>query len=140
MQNRKKDNEIRTAVSRILNTEAATENEFRDVTEEIKICQEVAKLSHDNILAFYGTWVEGKNLNLGFEFAARGDLTEFLQTTRQRQTDTRMSTMTNYDVIKILTQIAQGLSFLHQRNIIHGNLRGLWCFLLACRCNESFPV
>ena len=124
--------------------EAATANEFRDVTEEIKICQEVSKLSHDNILAFYGTWVDGKNLNLGFEFCVRGDLSEYLQSTRQQQTDIRMSTMTNYDVIKILTQIAQGLSFLHQRNIIHGNLRGkalkLYCHFYIGKLQSSLSL
>ena len=122
------NNELKTAVAVTLNVAGATETQYKEVTERIKIYTEVSKMKHDNILIFYGTWVENDSLHLGFEFAEKGKLSEYLRQSRQSKPGTSMSTLTNYQILKIVSEIAQGLSHLHQRNIIHGNLQGMPSF------------
>jgi serine/threonine protein kinase len=61
-------------------------------------------------------------LHLGFEMAEKGKMTEFLRQSRSQGKN--MSSLSNYNIIKMLTDIAHGLSHLHQRNILHGDLRG----------------
>lgn len=120
-----RDNELKSAVAVTLNVASATETQYQEITERIRIYNNLAKMKHDNILTFYGTWVENDSLHMGFEFAERGKLVDYLRQKRQAKTGTSMSTLTNYQILKILTELGQGLAHLHQRNIIHGNLQGL---------------
>ena len=53
----------------------------------------------------------------------KGRLDEFLVQAREGSFNT-VSKLSNYKVLNIITEIAKGLSHLHQRQIIHGNLRG----------------
>ena len=115
-------NETFNAVSIKLNVKLASDQEFEIAKKRIIVHKDISKMSHDNILKFYGTWVEGDMLHLGFEMAEKGKMTEFLRQSRSQGKN--MSSLSNYNIIKMLTDIAHGLSHLHQRNIIHGDLRG----------------
>ena len=64
---------------------------------------------------------------MGYELAEKGRLDEYLRQTRL--TGNAVSNMSNYQVMKILVNIVEGLAHLHSRGIIHGNLQGKNLFL-----------
>ena len=53
----------------------------------------------------------------------KGRLNEFLVQSRENSWN-GVSSLSNYKLLNLITEIAKGLSHLHQRNIIHGNIRG----------------
>ena len=50
-------------------------------------------------------------------------MNEFLVQSRENSWN-GVSSLSNYKLLNLITEIAKGLSHLHQRNIIHGNIRG----------------
>ena len=82
----------------------------------------VAEMSHQNVLRYFGAWCEVDKLFMGYELAEKGKLDEYLRQTRL--TGNAVSNMSNYQIMKILVNIVEGLAHLHSRGIIHGNLQG----------------
>ena len=82
----------------------------------------VSEMRHQNVLRYFGAWCEVDKLFMGYELAEKGKLDEYLRQTRL--TGNAVSNMSNYQVMKILVNIVEGLAHLHGRGIIHGNLQG----------------
>ena len=108
----------------------APRKQLEGLTENIKSCETISKTKHENILKFYGAWVSRGlgnargEINMGFEFAQNGSLDDYLRQSRRSDPGSRMSTMTSFEILKILFGIANGLSGLHNINVVHGNLKG----------------
>ena len=109
----------------IVHISEASEFSYTQVVNRIKVYHEVSKIAHANVLKFYGTWVETDVLHLGFEAISDTNLVDYLRQSRQSRAGNAMSTLTNYQLLKLLYEISNGLLHLHNRNIIHGNLQGI---------------
>merc|ERR1711892_1485889 len=107
---------------KIYSAEKTNLSKQQEELEKIMLDMEISKIRHDSILQYYGAWVADGNAHLAYEFAGKGRLDEFLVQAREGSFNS-VSKLSNYKVLNIITEIAKGLSHLHQRQIIHGNLR-----------------
>ncbi|XP_062591698.1 guanylate cyclase 2G-like [Saccostrea cucullata] len=79
------------------------------------------KISHPNIVRFFGlTFIDDEKYIIG-EFCRKGCLADLLQ-------DNRI-TMTNDFKLALALDICQGMLFLHTQHFIHGNLKSHVCFV-----------
>lgn len=78
---------------------------------EIKIMKE---FTHRNIVQLYKYFSSEKNYYLVVEYCAGGDLNKFIKK------NSRLSENTS---LNFLAQLAEGLSFLHEKNFIHRDLK-----------------
>ncbi|CAI5742130.1 unnamed protein product [Peronospora destructor] len=74
-----------------------------------EICALQLARDHENLLQLYEVKVVGKRVELAFELARGGEVLQKLRSER--------------DVSHVLQQAAQGLQFLHERGVIHGQVR-----------------
>ncbi|KAG5725392.1 Serine/threonine-protein kinase HT1, partial [Termitomyces sp. T112] len=70
------------------------------------------QLSHPNILPFYGIYQNDKQVSLASPWMKKGDITEYL---KHDQTSDR---------VHFFDDVAQGLKYLHENGIVHGDLKG----------------
>lgn len=87
------------------------------VTETAQLRQEVEvlrKISHPNIVRFRDLKKSAAHFYLVLEYCAGGDLSQFLREKGRVQEETAR---------RFLTQIAEGLSVLHQVNVLHRDLK-----------------
>ena len=83
----------------------------KNLISEKNIHQE---LSHKNIVKFHTTFEDDENLYLILEYCKNGDLNNFLD---------KREHLTEFEAQCYLKQIIQGLKYLHDRNIIHRDLK-----------------
>ncbi|CAL5053402.1 unnamed protein product [Urochloa decumbens] len=92
--------------------------------------QEIALLSqfeHENIVQYYGTDVEDSKLYILLELVTQGSLASLYQKYRLR--DTHVSAYTR--------QILNGLTYLHERNIVHRDIK---CANILVHANGSVKL
>ncbi|CAL2235288.1 unnamed protein product [Prunus armeniaca] len=92
--------------------------------------QEIALLSqfeHQNIVQYYGTAKDESNLYIFLELVAKGSLQKLYQT--YRLTDSHVSEYTR--------QILQGLKYLHDRRVIHRDIK---CANILVHANGSVKL
>ncbi|XP_021810037.1 mitogen-activated protein kinase kinase kinase 1-like [Prunus avium] len=92
--------------------------------------QEIALLSqfeHQNIVQYYGTTKDESNLYIFLELVAKGSLQKLYQT--YRLTDSHVSEYTR--------QILQGLKYLHDRRVIHRDIK---CANILVHANGSVKL
>lgn len=83
----------------------------RQVAREIQIMQ---SLSHPNIIRLYDYFADSKNLYLMLEYAGQGELYRQLSK-RGRFSNRRSATYAK--------QVAAGLQYLHERDVIHRDIK-----------------
>ncbi|RQM15491.1 hypothetical protein DD237_002562 [Peronospora effusa] len=79
----------------------------RRLRQEVRVLQ-LAR-DHENLLQLYGVKAVGKRVELAFELARGGEVLQKLHSER--------------DASNVLQQAARGLQFLHERGVIHGEVR-----------------
>ncbi|XP_062016570.1 mitogen-activated protein kinase kinase kinase 1-like [Rosa rugosa] len=92
--------------------------------------QEIALLSqfeHENIVQYYGTQKDGSKLYIFLELVTKGSLQKLYQT--YHLTDSHVSVYTR--------QILQGLKYLHDRKVIHRDIK---CANLLVHANGSVKL
>ncbi|CAG5104779.1 Oidioi.mRNA.OKI2018_I69.chr1.g1533.t1.cds [Oikopleura dioica] len=123
----RKDGDTKHAVAVVLNVELATDKTFGEINKRIRIDTQISEMRHQNVLKYFGAWCEVDKLFMGYELAEKGKLDEHLRQTRL--TGNAVSNMSNYQIMKILVNIVEGLAHLHSRGIIHGNLQASVIYL-----------
>ena len=74
----------------------------------------LSKMNHMNIVKYYGSFSKGKNLNIVLEYCRGGSLLALL----------KIFTCFDENIIrKYITQILDGLEYLHCHNIIHRDIK-----------------
>ncbi|KAL4133792.1 hypothetical protein PRIC2_004108 [Phytophthora ramorum] len=79
----------------------------RRLRQEVRVLQ--LSRDHQNLLTLYEVKAVGDRVELAFELARGGDVLPKLRSER--------------DASRVLQQAAQGLQFLHERGVIHGEVR-----------------
>ena len=78
----------------------------------IAVAKNLTGLKHDNIVSIYGVSEDEKNFIIVMKYIKGGSLKDRILKSRAIN-----------ETMKICKEICTGLSFAHQKNIIHGNLR-----------------
>lgn len=89
-----------------------------DDTEKIKrrFCKEVVTwktLHHPNVVSLLGVTVTKNRLVMVSEWMAKGNIKDFGKTN------------TNADRLELLREVTRGLIYMHDRGIVHGDLKGV---------------
>jgi serine/threonine protein kinase len=100
-----------------------TEQEEREIMNETSC---MVQLSHPNIIAFVGSFLERGALHIVMEFASGGDLQCLIR--RHVQTGTFLS---EDRLWKFLIQLSQGLQHAHSRRILHRDIKASNVFIDA---------
>jgi len=74
----------------------------------------IARLNHPNLVALFGIHVESPPYYLIFELLPKGDLLRYLRTNVENLSDRQL--------VKFATQVANGMKFLEDRKCIHRDL------------------
>ena len=100
-----------------------TDKEKNNALNEIRI---LASLSHRNIIGYKDAFFDeqSKTLNIVMEFADGGDMSKKIKYNLKHGLIFRESIIWNY-----LIQILEGLNYLHEKNIIHRDLKSANIFL-----------
>ncbi|KAF0444674.1 kinase-like protein [Gigaspora margarita] len=108
-----KDCELTVALKCLKVDTSIDEKIIKGFTDELKLLRRVS--CHPNIVTFYGvTKDDNGNHNMILEYANEGTLREYLKT--------NFAILQWTDKLRIAKEIALGLLFLHDKNIIHRDL------------------
>eukprot|EP01028_Stygiella_incarcerata_P014543 TRINITY_DN981_c0_g2_i1.p1 TRINITY_DN981_c0_g2~~TRINITY_DN981_c0_g2_i1.p1 ORF type:complete len:1905 (-),score=652.61 TRINITY_DN981_c0_g2_i1:1204-6918(-) len=93
--------------------------EQEDAINEVKI---LASLDHSNIVKYYDSFLDKKQLNIVMEFAEHGNLQDFLKKRKGKRLPENL-------VWSFFIQIACGLYHVHRKRVLHRDLKSLNVFL-----------
>ena len=91
----------------------AGENNGSFEVENSNEIQAMMNLSHDNIVSFLGYCVIDKQIAIVMELC-KGDLNLLIQSPQA---------LTVHEIAFLMEQVCQGLAYLHQNGVIHGNIK-----------------
>ncbi|KAF3440364.1 hypothetical protein FNV43_RR18648 [Rhamnella rubrinervis] len=97
---------------KVLKPERVNAEMLREFSQEVYIMR---KIRHKNVVQFLGACTQPPNLCIVTEFMSRGSLHDFLH--KQKGVFKLPS------VLKVAIDISKGMSYLHQNNIIHRDLK-----------------
>lgn len=105
---------VKYAVKRV-RTSYNTAKERARRHEEVEILQQIGK--HEHIIELHDSWEEAGHLFLQTEYCENGSLDVFLQDLGRTQR------LDEFRVWKVLTELALGLSFIHDKGFLHLDLK-----------------
>ncbi|XP_028765905.1 serine/threonine-protein kinase STY46-like isoform X2 [Neltuma alba] len=97
---------------KVLKTENLNENIQREFSQEINI---LSKLCHKNVVKFVGASTKLPDLFIVTEYMFGGSLYEFLHTQK--------AVLTLPSLLRVATDVCEGMKYLHQNDIIHRDLK-----------------
>lgn len=80
-----------------------------------------SKLHHPNIISYYGSFIRGEVLFIEMEFADEGNLAQIINETEEF--------MPERYVLNVFEQITSAISYMHEQNILHRDLKTANVFL-----------
>ncbi len=86
------------------------------------------KVRHKNVVQFIGACTRKPNLCIVFEFMSGGSVYDYMR---------REGMLSLTQVLKIAADVSRGMDYLHQRKIIHRDLKVRRSFLSAAFCLAS---
>lgn len=99
-----------------------------------EVCAQ-AVLKHPNILQYYSAWAEDDHMYIQSEFCNGGNLSE-----RIRDNHHRNCTMDEQNLRRILLHIANGLAFIHGKNLVHLDIKPENIFLSINEDNLVYKI
>ena len=112
---------------KVLDPDASGES-WRQLMTEIVTMEKIAAVRHRNVLSLIG-FCRGANPKLVTEFATNGDLHTLVQVLG-RQTDDLLPDQLCNLLVHFSADIACGMTFLHQNDIVHRDLACRNCLLM----------
>ncbi|XP_065855493.1 serine/threonine-protein kinase STY17 [Euphorbia lathyris] len=97
---------------KVLKPERVSAEMLREFSQEVYIMR---KIRHKNVVQFIGACTRPPNLCIVTEFMARGSIYDFLHKHK--------GMFKLPSLIKVATDVSRGMSYLHQNNIIHRDLK-----------------
>jgi serine/threonine protein kinase len=79
------------------------------------------KIQHNNIVRFYGLTDLDNDKYVISEYCSKGQLTDLIQNDKFN--------LTNELKLSLAIDIAQGMAYLHSKNMIHGSLKSSGCLI-----------
>lgn len=86
-------------------------SQYQEFLQEVSIMR---KVRHKNVVQFIGACTRKPNLCIVFEFMSGGSVYDCIR---------REGTLPLVQILKIATEVARGMDYLHQRKIIHRDLK-----------------
>jgi len=86
-------------------------SQYQEFLQEVSIMR---KVRHKNVVQFIGACTRKPNLCIVFEYMSGGSLYDYIR----REGPLKLS-----QVIKVAVEVSRGMDYLHQRNIIHRDLK-----------------
>lgn len=90
-----------------------------DALNEVRF---LSKLEHPNIVKYYDSFIEEEHLYIVMEYCEGGDLSKFLRSHQDCHLKEEL-------VWKYIIQMCQGLSFIHQKKILHRDIKAMNIFI-----------
>ena len=97
-----------------------SKKEQKQTEQESKL---LSKFSHPNIVAYWESFSTPSHLYIVMEYADAGDLSKYIQNQRGRH-------LNEQSVLNIFVQIALALKHVHDRKILHRDLKTQVMFLI----------
>lgn len=94
------------------------EEDYKTFEKEIKI---LSSVSHPSIAVFYGCVISKKRLGIVMEYCGKGHLKKYIKISKRYPQSHHQLDMN--EKLRILIEISLGGHYLHQRNIIHRDLK-----------------
>lgn len=94
-----------------------TGNVYEEFEKEVSVC---VNLNHPSILQFYGACISPPKVGLVIEYAEKGDIPLFLGNYRSDNNNSRYPMK---EKLRLLKEIASGMSYLHSQDILHRDLK-----------------
>eukprot|EP00946_MAST-07B_sp_MAST-7B-sp1_P002370 g2370.t1 len=98
-----------------------SEKQRKDTLNETKIHSQI---QHPNIIRFHQWFTEDNNLYIRMEYAEQGDLMHLIEAHKKESRHIREDAIWEY-----LTQICRGLQYLHNKRILHRDIKARNIFL-----------
>ncbi|KAL6074238.1 Receptor-interacting serine/threonine-protein kinase 2 [Balamuthia mandrillaris] len=106
--------EVECAV-KVLNSPVECEKDIEEFRREATLMEKLGR--HPNVVTFYGAGSKGNPLYLVMEHAKLGSMYDLLVNPKTRRDDVPWRV-----VVKLLLDVARGISYLHRENVIHRDL------------------
>lgn len=117
-----KDIAVQCAFERIIcSTDQRTPANEGQMAKQQKLCsygKQWMELDHDNLVKFYDVVLKPPALFIVKEYTAGGSVRNALKECSERKVILQMLVVRDW-----ATQIAQGMNYLHEKNIIHNGLK-----------------
>ena len=97
------------------------EKQQRECYREVSILK---KVSHQNIIKYYSSFLDNGVLYIIMEYAEGGDLYSLIKHYKHHN-----KTFSEFDIWQIAYEMLNGLSYLHKNNIIHRDIKCLNLFI-----------
>lgn len=112
----KKTGQYKIYAMKIIDLARLSDEDFRRTKEEAKTLGRFR--DHPNIAKLQEAYIHGREVHLVMKYYSKGDLLDRINSCK-----TRRLWLTEQAVIRILTDILNGLSYLHNHNCIHRDLK-----------------
>ncbi|XP_069953380.1 fibroblast growth factor receptor 4 [Cherax quadricarinatus] len=105
--------------------EGHTDSELMDLVSEMEMMKMIG--THINIINLLGFCTQDGPLYVVFEYAAHGNLRDYLRNNRpssgyERAIGQELDTITKYDLVSFAHQVARGMEYLASKKCIHRDL------------------
>ncbi|KAJ6220097.1 hypothetical protein RDWZM_005909 [Blomia tropicalis] len=104
-----------------LNLNSLTSTNRKDIEQAINEIKILSILSHENIIKYYGSFICDNRFYIETEYADAGTLSDFLASLSE--------TLEELEILALFVQIVSAVLYLHQRNIIHRDIKTTNIFL-----------
>lgn len=115
---RKSDNLL--CVAKSVKLSGLSEKEKKEAISEVKV---LSALKHPNIVRYIESFTESGFLYIVMEYADGGDLSQKIEKNGRKA-------FNEDEVLKIFTQLALAIKYIHDRKILHRDLKGQNVFLM----------
>mmetsp|Transcript_88627 Transcript_88627/g.228589 ORF Transcript_88627/g.228589 Transcript_88627/m.228589 type:complete len:329 (-) Transcript_88627:296-1282(-) len=119
-----KDPEGRQYVLKAIDISRMDAKERRDAANEVRV---LSSLKHPYIVSYRESFLDGRTLCIVMDYAEGGDLHNRIAKTRKAG-----ASFAESQVIRWFTQAALALKHLHERHVLHRDLKSQNLFLTAC--------
>ena len=117
----RKNGESKLVALKKLSIESVTSVNRKEIEQAINEIKILSILKHENIINYYGSFISNNRFYIETEYADAGTLADFLASLP--------SSLDEIEILVLFVQIVSAVLYLHQRNIIHRDIKTTNIFL-----------